>query len=183
MAAREATDTVNVTDGTESHEVGTSALESLVRSYHGQLVGLAYVLTGSSSDAEDLVSQAYLSAWPALASGAVISPLPYLKAAVVNRASNWRRHRFHERMEAMRAASEPEPLIEQPPSLEERDLLWPAVLRLPMPQRQVVVLRYLEGYSERECATVLGIPVGTVKSRGARALRSLHEALSESERP
>ncbi len=44
-----------------------------------------------------------------------------------------------------------------------------ALARLPVTQRVVLVLRTQEGLSEREIATTLGIPAGTVKSRLHRA--------------
>ncbi len=44
-----------------------------------------------------------------------------------------------------------------------------SVMALPEAQRSVVVLAYVEGYSYRECADILDIPVGTVMSRLAGA--------------
>jgi RNA polymerase sigma factor (sigma-70 family) len=48
-----------------------------------------------------------------------------------------------------------------------------ALSRVPLPQRQVLVLRYYEGLSEAEIADTLGISAGTVKSRAARAVAAL----------
>jgi len=59
----------------------------------------------------------------------------------------------------------------------ERDRLWTALRALPVAQRQVVVLRYLEDLSEAETAATLGVASGTVKSRTARALEALRRAL------
>ncbi|MDA8355694.1 MAG: sigma factor-like helix-turn-helix DNA-binding protein [Actinomycetota bacterium] len=50
---------------------------------------------------------------------------------------------------------------------------------MPVAQRQVVVLRYLEDLSEAETAAPLGVAPGTVKSRAARALEALRRALDE----
>jgi RNA polymerase sigma-70 factor (ECF subfamily) len=54
-----------------------------------------------------------------------------------------------------------------------------AVEKLPDPYREVVVLHNLEGLSLSQIAEVLGIPVGTVKSRRAKALSLLRELLQE----
>jgi RNA polymerase sigma-70 factor, ECF subfamily len=48
---------------------------------------------------------------------------------------------------------------------------------LPLPFREVFVLRELEGLSYKEIAEVAGIPIGTVMSRLARARRQLQEFL------
>jgi RNA polymerase sigma factor (sigma-70 family) len=56
-----------------------------------------------------------------------------------------------------------------------------ALLALPLRQRATVVLRYLEGMSERETAVVLGCSEGTVKSQSARALGTLRSLLDRTE--
>ena len=56
-----------------------------------------------------------------------------------------------------------------------------ALATLPDDQRVVVVLRYFDDRSEAETAAVLGVPVGTVKSRTARALERLRPLLEESD--
>ena len=57
--------------------------------------------------------------------------------------------------------------------------LLAALLRLPIDQRAVIVLRHVEDLSESETAAALDIPEGTVKSRLARGLASLRELLEE----
>lgn len=54
---------------------------------------------------------------------------------------------------------------------------------LPEAQRAVVVLGYFEGLSSSEIATELGLPIGTVKSRVAAAMRALRESLAVSGEP
>jgi RNA polymerase sigma factor (sigma-70 family) len=53
-----------------------------------------------------------------------------------------------------------------------------AVAALPEPFQQVLLLRYLLGLSEEEVAEALGIRIGTVKSRSARARKALMEVWS-----
>jgi RNA polymerase sigma-70 factor (sigma-E family) len=58
-----------------------------------------------------------------------------------------------------------------------------ALLTLPARQRATVVLRYLEGMSERETAAVMRCSEGTVKSQTARALNALEACLKHKELP
>ena len=58
-----------------------------------------------------------------------------------------------------------------------------ALLTLPARQRATVVLRYLEGMSERETAAVMRCSEGTVKSQTARALNTLGSCLNHKELP
>ncbi len=59
---------------------------------------------------------------------------------------------------------------------ERREWIREAVQSLPEQLRGAVVLVYYQGIKYREAAEVLGIPVGTVKSRLNAALHKLHEA-------
>jgi RNA polymerase sigma-70 factor (ECF subfamily) len=53
-----------------------------------------------------------------------------------------------------------------------------AVDRLPAVLRQAVLLVYFQGLKYREAAEVLGVPVGTVKSRLHAAIAKLNESLT-----
>lgn len=59
---------------------------------------------------------------------------------------------------------------------QQRERLVQAVHRLPLGQRQVVVMA-LEGFSQRETGHVLGLEENTVAQRLSRARRQLHEWL------
>ena len=58
-----------------------------------------------------------------------------------------------------------------------------ALARLPLGQRQVILLVGLEGMSYEDTAAILGIPVGTVRSRLSRGRDTLRELLDMEERP
>jgi len=59
----------------------------------------------------------------------------------------------------------------------ERDVLQRAVEALPTEFREVIVLREIEDLSYKEISNVVGVPVGTVMSRLARARKRLASAL------
>ena len=52
-----------------------------------------------------------------------------------------------------------------------------ALIRLPVEQREVLVLAYFGGYTQSEIATYLNLPLGTVKARAFRGLRRLAKLL------
>jgi len=54
-----------------------------------------------------------------------------------------------------------------------RDLIHKSLERLEPKQRSVLVLRIIEGYSTKETAKILGVPVGTVLSRLYRAQENM----------
>jgi len=62
--------------------------------------------------------------------------------------------------------------------LELRDVQR-ALYRLPVEQREVLLLVALEELSYRDAAQVLGVPVGTVMSRLARARAQMRALLSD----
>jgi len=63
---------------------------------------------------------------------------------------------------------------------ERRKWIQQAVEELPEALRQAVILVYYQGLKYREAADVLGIPVGTVKSRMHAAILKLNEAWNQS---
>ncbi|MCX8138525.1 MAG: sigma-70 family RNA polymerase sigma factor [Gemmataceae bacterium] len=66
---------------------------------------------------------------------------------------------------------------------EQRTLVRQAVANLPPLLRSVVLLVYFQGLKYHEAAEVLGIPIGTVKSRLHAALKKLLEACSAFDAP
>jgi RNA polymerase sigma-70 factor (ECF subfamily) len=58
-------------------------------------------------------------------------------------------------------------------AIEDRELLWSELRSLPVEQRVVIALRYLCDLSESDTADLLGVPIGTVKSRMARGMERL----------
>ena len=59
----------------------------------------------------------------------------------------------------------------------ERDKIRRALASLPEAQRQTLEIAFFEGLSYPEIAAREGVPLGTIKSRAARALAALREAL------
>jgi len=97
---------------------------------------------------------------------------PWLLRIVANEARNRRRAEGRRRALALRAAAAADAPGEPAAGPDvlvllqaRRSALADALARLPSPFREVVVLRHLLELTESECAAVLDVPVGTVKSR------------------
>ncbi len=140
----------------------------------------AWLLTGDSDKAEDLVQTALGKSWPHFdrvsADGSFEA---YVRRVMFTTYLSWWRRRWN--------AEHPSEVPEQPagaPDLDLRRDLVSALAGLPKGQRAVVVLRYVEDLTEAQTADVLGISVGTVKSQASRALAALRTspALAEEER-
>jgi RNA polymerase sigma-70 factor (ECF subfamily) len=74
----------------------------------------------------------------------------------------------------------PDPLVEDPADRAAEGPAEQALRRLPVADRQVITLCVLLDLSERDAAHVLGVAVGTVKSRLSRARRRLAHQLGSS---
>ena len=106
------------------------------------------------------------------------SPLPWLLNTVSNAARNLERSGRRYRTLIARA-----PAADhggEPTARDESGVLA-ALKRLPAREQSVIVLTVLEGYPERAAAETLGIPVGTVKSRLARAKARLRDEMAAME--
>lgn len=62
-------------------------------------------------------------------------------------------------------------------SILQHQTLNEAISKLPDEQRQTIVLKFLEGYSNKEIAEILSKSIGAVKALQFRALNNLKNAL------
>ncbi len=157
-----------------------AALGALFDRHEARLFRHACRLLTAREDAKDAVTIAFFELWRKRASVRLVdgSPLPWLLNTVSNSARNLERSGRRYRTLIARAAR-PESIPEISGSDESGVLA--ALKRLPAREQSVVVLTILEGYPEREAAQTLGIPVGTVKSRLARARARLRDEMTAME--
>lgn len=157
-----------------------AALGALFDRHEARLFRHACRLLTAREDAKDAVTIAFFELWRKRASVRLVdgSPLPWLLNTVSNSARNLERSGRRYRTLIARAAH-PESLPEI--SGNDESGVLAALKRLPAREQSVVVLTILEGYPEREAAQTLGIPVGTVKSRLARARARLRDEMTAME--
>lgn len=160
------------------NDLGDQMVELLPR-----LRAFALSLTRARADADDMVQAACERALRARAS---YTPGTRLDAWMMRIMHNlWVDIYRKRRRETVEDTSDPEnerpgedgrTLVE---SRSELSRTWRLIAALPEEQRSVLTLVCIEGLSYRDTAEVLGIPVGTVMSRLARARLKLAEDLAQ----
>jgi RNA polymerase sigma-70 factor, ECF subfamily len=144
----------------------------------------AAFLLGAGEESDDVVQEAFVKAFRHLSRFRAGEPFaPWLLRIVANETRNVSRSRRRRAALALRIPSaEPSSVAPGGPvddalAAERRAWLVAAVNGLPDRERQVVVCRYFLDLSVAETAQVLAWPLGSVKSRTARALNRLRGLL------
>ena len=159
--------------------------EELILPHLDAAYNLARWLTRNTQDAEDIVQEAYLRAFRFFDGFRGGNARTWLLKIVRNTCYTWLDQNraqqvtdtFDEQVNTdVTESQNPETLLLQK---ADGQLLNQALEELPMAFREVFVLLELEGLSYKGIAEVLGIPIGTVMSRLARARTRLRELLSQ----
>lgn len=152
----------------------TRAFSELVARYSAPVFGVAFRITGSRQDAEDVTQTAFLKSFERLPT---FDPkyrfFSWIYRIAVNEALNLGRSR--KPAEDLDDQLPAENL--SPEQREREELLRAGLQELPPDYRAVVVLRHFEEMSYDEIAGVLDIPAKTVKSRLFTARMQLREIL------
>lgn len=123
-------------------------------------------------DAQDAVQQALLKAWQAREKMQHVAFSPYLMRIVINECRNLQRRRKRifpsDLTEHLQEA-------EGPFDLSLRD----ALMHLPENERIALILKYMEGYSEKDIARTVRAPVSTVKARLRRGREKMRKQWKE----
>ncbi len=164
-----------------AHVAGRAhAFAELLRRHNDHLWQTALRTSYNREDAADALQDALLSAHRTAASfRAEAEVRSWLHAIVVNACLDRIRRNKTRRAIALAPESLPEPTVvrDEYSELELSIVVDRALFSLPPDQRTALVAVDLEGYSVADAAEMLGVPVGTVKSRCARARARLQERL------
>ena len=165
------------------------AFGALVARHQQAAFRVAWLIVRDPGEAEDAVQEAFVKAWRAMPRFRVDAPFrPWILRIVSNEARNRvrstrRRDALTLREAAAAGAGDAAPSPEAAAlSRDEAETLTRALDRLPERDRMVIAYRWLLDLSEAETAEILGVRLGTVKSRLSRALRRLREELGEGAR-
>jgi len=167
------------------------AFERIVRTVGSEAFLIALAFVGDEEDARDLSQEAFLKAYLARSRFDTSRPFrPWFYRILRNHCLNflrdsrrpkeglyWREDAGRERF----AAPGPGP-AERLERKERIRLLRAAMERLSFDHREIIILKNFKGYSYKEIAELLDIPVGTVMSRLYYARKMLRRIMEELER-
>lgn len=154
--------------------------------YGRRILNICYRILQHREDAEDAAALVFLTAWRRLHRVRVVdgSVGPWLVATAVNVSHSNRRNRGRYRTfltslhladdETNRETDAADRRIERRASLGPT---WTAFSKLTKNEQMVLILCVLEELPQEEAGAILGVPVGTVKSRLSRAKERLRKQI------
>jgi RNA polymerase sigma factor (sigma-70 family) len=163
------------------------ALEALYERFGRAAYSLARRILTEETLAQDVVQEVFLSLWRDAgrfdaARGTVatylLSMTHHRAVDVVRREENLRRWRTSD--EGLELELDPGARVEEEvEASERRDEVRVVLKELPDAQREALLLAYFGGYTQREVAALVGVPLGTVKTRMAAGMRKMRAALQD----
>jgi RNA polymerase sigma factor (sigma-70 family) len=163
------------------------ALEALYDRYGKVAYSLARRILADATLAQDVVQEVFLSLWRnagrfdagrGTVATYLLSMTHHRAVDAVRREENLRRWRTTD--EVLEFASDPGSGVEdEVEASERRAQVRAALAELPPAQREALALAYFGGYTQREVASLVGVPLGTVKTRMAAGMRKLKDSLSD----
>ncbi|MBE7465057.1 MAG: RNA polymerase sigma factor [Planctomycetes bacterium] len=173
--------------GAGSHALPAEHFWQLVERFRADLVNQAFAILGNQPDAEDVAQESLCEAFQELHTLQDAQRLGHWLRQI-NRRNTLDVLRRRKRRAQQDEAARQQPGVGEPVSggfsqVDLREIVARAIDTLPDEFREIVVLRYWEGLSYEELGTVLDLPLGTVKSRLARADDLLARKLRKYARP
>jgi RNA polymerase sigma-70 factor (ECF subfamily) len=163
------------------------ALEALYDRYGKVAYSLARRILADATLAQDVVQEVFLSLWRnagrfdagrGTVATYLLSMTHHRAVDAVRREENLRRWRTTD--EVLEFAPDPGTGVEdEVEASERRAQVRAALAELPPAQREALALAYFGGYTQREVASLVGVPLGTVKTRMAAGMRKLKDSLSD----
>jgi RNA polymerase sigma factor (sigma-70 family) len=172
-------------------EGDAAALEALYDRYGATAYSLARRILSDQSLAENVVREVFLSLWRDArrfdaARGTVgtylLSTTHHRSVEVIRLKENLRRRQGADQARTLAAGPLGGIGGDEPDASERRSRIRAALAVLPEAQRESLLLAYFGGYTQQEIASLVGVPLDTVKTRMAAGMRRLKDELRESGR-
>lgn len=166
-------------------EFDVGAFEELYERHHVLAFSLAARIVGSRDRAQDVVQEAFLNMWRVARRFDPTRGLvrTWLMSMVHHRGVDLiRQLSSRERVQAAASVLVFRPEASDVTSVQalardEARTVRSALQELPEDQRRIIELAYYGGWTQREIAEMLEVPLGTVKSRARLGLLKLRDAL------
>ena len=160
------------------------AWEALVRQYQGRVYSIAYHYVGDAEDARDLAQEIFVRLYRTLNHVDGETLLPWVVRVARNASIDFLRRRkarppghdiqADEMWDLPSRAPNPEECCEEG---DRKRLVHRALGHLTNLNREIIILKEIQGMSIQDIASLLGVPVGTIKSRSNRARIELAETI------
>ena len=171
----------------------TNSFNKLVDKYHSRIYSLTYQMTSNREDAEDLTQEIFIKAFEALPRFKGRSSFyTWLYRIGINKTINYRKKRNRNRPLSIDAMDQDITYDEVYAELDSKDSplrhiglnelqvkLNEAMQKLSLKHRTVVVMHDIEGIPHDQIAKIVGVSVGTIRSRLFYARRQLQADLGE----
>ena len=158
------------------------ALAGLYHRYGGAAYLLAYRISGQHQAAEDVVQDAFLKVWCSAGSykAALGSVRTWVLSIVHNQAIDQlraaaSRRRTQELVELSAVTYQPNDAFDEVWLRSRKEQVREALKTLPPAQLEVIELSYFSGYAHAEISALLGLSLGTVKSRLRLAVKKIKD--------
>ncbi len=156
------------------------AFESIYDLTIGKVYKLVYFLIGNKAEAEDVVQDVYMQLYRYMHHYDRSRPFDkWLNGIIVRRVGDYRQKRWKlARLMHKAIQFESKETVDFESAIVDsvaNEQLLRHIQSLPMKIKTVIILYYLNDYSQAEVADLLGIPTGTVKSRLNRGLEQLRK--------
>jgi RNA polymerase sigma-70 factor (ECF subfamily) len=157
---------------------GPLDFRSLVDQHYALLYRYAYHLSGSAADAEDLTQETYCTAQAKLFQlRDTGSARAWLCSILRNHYLHGRRTNAAALFESLENVPDAVEAVSEPEAALDAERVRQALSELPEAFRTPVVMFYFDEFSYRQIAEQMGVPLGTVMSRLARAKAYLRSRL------
>ncbi|OKP92412.1 RNA polymerase sigma factor [Paenibacillus sp. P32E] len=161
----------------KNYPISEERAREMFKEHSSYIYGVALMITNHRVLADDITQETFLRAFAKFNLYDDTKALrPWLYRITVNTARNMLRKKSRKQL----FTGIPEVDAEDSAELmaiqsENKQLLWLAVSRLSLKQREVVTLHYYVGLPLPETALALSVPLGTCKSRLHAALKKLRQ--------
>ena len=162
-------------------EISKEKAEAVFREQSTYVYRVALFLTGSTALADDITQETFMQVFRQYNKFDISRPIqPWIYRITLNTTRNMlRKQSWLHYVEEVHEETDLAPVDTELLESEEKARLWNEINKLTLKDREVIVMHFYCGMKLKDTAYILGIPVGTGKSRLNHALRVLRSNLCE----